>query len=102
MDDSLNAPWTSLYMDDCYAKLSSEQRSILKAVRANRLDVLEKYKNRGVKFDFNNNNPLREAVFSNRIKILRFLWEDCKIDLNAESGFAIRWAARRDYVDMVR
>jgi len=92
---------TSVYMGDYYAKLSSEQQKVLKAIRDDRLDVLALYKRNGMDFRFNGNNPLREAVLSNKVEILKFLYNECGIDLNSESGFAIRWASRKDHVEMV-
>jgi len=92
---------SSVYTGDYYAKLTSEQQKVLKAIRDDRLDVLTLHKRNCMDFSFNDNNPLREAVLSNKIGILKFLHEECCIDLNAESGFAIRWAARKDHVEMV-
>merc|ERR1719320_2362563 len=73
----------------------------LKAIRDDRMDILALYRRSGMDFSFNDNNPLREAVLSNKIGILKFLHEECGINLNSESGFAIRWAARKDHVEMV-
>merc|ERR1719317_433626 len=92
---------TSVYMGDSYAKLTTEQQKVLKAIRDDRVDILALYRRRGMDFSFNDNNPMREAVLSNKIGILKFLHEECGINLNSESGFAIRWAARKDYVEMV-
>merc|ERR1719320_1483285 len=91
----------SAFLGNCYAKLSQDQQIILKAIRDGELNVLYKYKNRGMSFDFNDNNPMREAVLSNNLEILKFLHYECGIDLNSESGFAIRWAARKDHLEMV-
>merc|ERR1719320_2033292 len=73
----------------------------LKAIRDDRMDVLALYKRSGMDFSFNDNNPMREAVLSNNLEILKFLHYECGIDLNSESGFAIRWAARKDHLEMV-
>lgn len=91
----------SLFLGNCYAKLTDHQQRVLKAIREDRCNVLELYKKSGMMFDFNENNPLREAVLSNKIEILKFLYKECGVDLNAESGFAIRWASRKNHVDMV-
>merc|ERR1719320_213590 len=91
----------SAFLGNCYAKLSQDQQIILKAIRDGELNVLYKYKNRGMSFDFNDNNPMREAVLSNKLDILIFLYNECGVDLNSESGFAIRWAARKDHLEMV-
>jgi len=91
----------SLFLGNCYAKLTDHQQRVLKAIREDRCNVLKLYKKSGMRFDFNENNPLREAVLSNRIEILKFLYEECGVDLNAESGFAIRWASRKNHVEMV-
>jgi len=80
----------SSLMGNCYAKLSSDQQKALKAIRDGELNVLKKYRQCGMTFDFNENNPMREAVLSNKLEILKFLHHDCGIDLNSESGFAIR------------
>merc|ERR1719474_2084330 len=82
----------SAYMGNCYAQLTSDQQKVLKAIRDGELSLLARYKQCGMQFEFNDNNPLREAVLSNKLEILKFLHCDCGIDLNSESGFAIRWA----------
>jgi len=91
----------SVLMGNCYAQLSYDQQKVLKAIRDGDLSVLARYKHHGMKFGFNDNNPMREAVLSNKLEILKFLHYDCGIDLNSESGFAIRWAARKDHLEMV-
>jgi len=92
----------SLFLGNCYATLTDHQQRVLRAIREDRCNVLKLYKKTGMRFDFNENNPLREAVLSNKIEILKYLHEECGVDLNAESGFAIRWASRRNHVEMVR
>jgi len=91
----------SALMGNCYAQLSSNQQKVLRAIRDGDLSVLARYKQNGMNFEFNDNNPMREAVLSNKLEILKFLHYDCGIDLNSESGFAIRWAARKDHLEMV-
>jgi len=91
----------SALMGNCYAQLSSDQQKVLKAIRDGELSILARYKRCGMKFEFNSNNPMREAVLSNKLEILKFLHYECGIDLNSESGFAIRWAARKDHLEMV-
>merc|ERR1719447_1485878 len=42
----------SAFMGNCYSKLSQDQQSILKAIRDGDMNVLYKYKVRGMSFDF--------------------------------------------------
>jgi len=80
----------SALMDNYYAKLTSDQQMILKAIRNGDLGTLKKFKQHGVAFNFNENNPMREAVLSNKLDVLKFLHYECGVDLNSEYGFAIR------------
>jgi len=99
--DPLKEKRYGMRLEAGYVKLDTQQQKVLKAIRENKLAVLKRYAESGVPMNFNDDNPLREAVLSNRLEILKYLHSMRCVNLNGQAGFAIRWAARKNYIDMV-
>eukprot|EP00494_Astrolonche_serrata_P034161 UN34430 len=80
------------------------KKSLIESVRRNDVQKLskirEKYPN--FSFKFSNHLLIREAVLADSLKALQFLHEKCKIDLNVEEGFCIRYSSKLGLLNMVK
>eukprot|EP01084_Bolivina_argentea_P112220 200164_1 len=88
---------------DGYASLSENQKIFLTHIKNNNLseikDMISIHPCYEIINDFNFGECqiLRECVLSNRLNILKYLKKQFtkKLNLNSESGYCLRWAARK-------
>jgi len=94
------------YMDG-YSALSRDQKRFVNLIKKGDLNKVMLMSN-GSKhirgdINFGQCHPLRECALSGRLEILKYLKKTFvdTLDLNGESGYLIRWAARKGRYDMV-